>query len=327
MNTTTLRGSVSHRLVNAVVGLAAIALTLAAGAPVPAEAQTTQSVAVYADINFWGSSLQFFGSVADLTGYGFNDRISSMRVPTGSVVAAYEHTNFGGRCETFRADDLDLRNNTIGNDTISSLRLGQACPVLLLSGTNYVGNILSADHDIPEFDYRLSNTMSSVRVQGNRVALYDLPFYGGMCESFNADDPDFGNNPILERASSLRFGVDCPPQGVVFDNTNYGGDYLVVPLNEPRRSLPAAWVDRPESVHVAGGAYLELENNFVQGTVYWFQPGIRCERFTADDPDLNNNIILVADGVSIGGIINQQGVDKAAAYSGPAPLTSINCMW
>lgn len=71
-----------------------------------------------------------------------------MRVPSGTVVAAYEHTNFGGRCETFRADDADLRNNSIGNDTISSLRLGQACPVLLWSEPNYVGNIVALSGDI-----------------------------------------------------------------------------------------------------------------------------------------------------------------------------------
>ena len=316
MNTTGVpRRSLSQRFAHGLVGLAAIVLALAVGVPVPAESQTTQSVAIYADINFWGSSHQFFGSVADLSVYGFNDRISSMRVPTGTIVAAYEHINFGGRCETFRADDLDLRNNTIGNDTISSLRLGQACPVLLWSEPNYVGNIVSVSGDIPDLGFRFSNDMASLKAQGTKVALYDLPNYGGMCENFTTDDPNLDDNPIRQRVSSLRLGVDCPPHGVLFADTNYGGDYLILLPNPEYYGISGPLRDQASSVYVTRGTYLETENGYAFRNDFGsWSIGLRCERFAANDPDLRDNIV------------GNDGIDTASLYIGSAPLVGITCV-
>lgn len=87
---------------------------------------------LYRDLNFTGESrvvgLLHSWEGQDLRRSDFNDTATSIRVPAGQTIAVYEHTKFQGRCETFTASDTDLRNNFVGNDSISSAKFNAACP-------------------------------------------------------------------------------------------------------------------------------------------------------------------------------------------------------
>lgn len=303
------RRSRARRLFGGVAGLSML-LGVAAGVPAsPAHAQT-QTFTLYRAINFTEGGRQFFTDVADLTNFGFNDVTSSIVVPTGTVIAAYEAAHYGGRCETFRANDADLRNNTIGNDTISSVRIGRACPVVMWSESNYIGNINVISGDAPELPWQFSNDMASLKVQGNKVALFDLPNYGGICENFTGDDPDLGNNLIRQRTSSLRIGVDCPRQGAyLFEHINYEGAYIAPVLDENVfiRGLPAEWVNRVSSIWLADGVWLNAKNEYLKLIIFERYLAWDCERITVSDPDLRNNVI------------GNDGMDYAAAFTSPPP--------
>lgn len=288
MNTTgNQRRAVLGKLTRAVVSLttllATMLLALGLGSPGPAEAQTTQSVTLYDDVWLTGASLRLSGSVADLRTYGFNDRTSSIELSGLTVVAAYEHINYTGRCETFREiDDVSLVDNQIGNNTISSLRFGQPCSVLLWSEPNYVGNILTASGDVPDLGLRFSNDMASLKAQGNRVALYDGPNYTGLCENFTGDENDLRDNPMLQRASSLRINADCARQAVLFTDINYGGDYFLVPFLGPDRwtdLAPLGWKNRASSVYLSQRAELVVADDDILGLTL-------SKRFTENQPDL-----------------------------------------
>ena len=300
----TVKRTLTRRLARTAVGLTATVLALGLGLPTPAEAQTAQVATLYQDINYGGASASFFtaNNYRDLAPFGWNDRASSIRVTAGTVVAMYSDIDFAGRCETFRADDGDLRNNTIGNDAISSLRVGVACPVVMWNGTNYTGGINWVSADIPDLGIKFSNLVSSLKVQGNKVALYDLPNYGGVCENFTADDPDLGNNPITRRASSLRIGADCPRQAVLFADINYGGDYRMLAVDNVVLNLDPTWADRASSVHVTGGAVLDTSNSFWKYTGTSYLPIVLCQRFTAPYPDLRISLV------------GNDGIDKVVAY-------------
>jgi hypothetical protein len=58
----------------------------------------------------------------------FNDRWSPISTMGPAVVSVYEHYIDQGPLWTFRASDPWLRNNLIGNDSISSFRVGARCP-------------------------------------------------------------------------------------------------------------------------------------------------------------------------------------------------------
>lgn len=308
MNTMrTRRRSVTHRLAQATAGVTAT-LALGLGLPAPAGAQVTGTVQIYADINYGGSSWGFpmGGNHPNLGSISFNDRISSIRVPAGTVVAAFEHSNYEGRCETFRVNDSDLRNNLIGQDSITSLRIGQPCPPRLYDDGDYGGSYVNFVGDIPDLGvYGFSDRGESLQLaQGSRVALFDQPNYQGLCEVFTSNDQNFENNPIRDRASSLRVNADCPRQAVLFEHSYYGGEYLIVPGSiDMDWSDYWDWKDRASSVHVTAGACLSVENNWQEDVVLigvllrWFSVS---ERFTADDPDLRNNVVT------------NDGIDEAA---------------
>lgn len=85
-------------------------------------------VVAYEHVGFEGAALPIRGDIPDLRapGFLFNDIISSIRLTRG-VISVYEHVGYTGRCQTLRASNTDLRGSFVGNDTISSIRLGREC--------------------------------------------------------------------------------------------------------------------------------------------------------------------------------------------------------
>jgi hypothetical protein len=120
-----------------------VALGTRAGRPEPAEAQqlpyarlcTAINYSNYGGLCYWA----YARAIADLNTLAtrsgnpaeptWNDIVSSIQT-SGTSMAVYELPNFQGRCESFAANaqDNDLRDNWIGNDRISSLKLGEPCP-------------------------------------------------------------------------------------------------------------------------------------------------------------------------------------------------------
>lgn len=298
MNTIgTHRRSVRRRVALAAVGLTAMTVATGLSLAAPASAQVTGTVVLYADINYGGVSFGYGPGTYSNIGSTWNDRASSIRVPAGTVVSVYEDGGFGGRCETFRGNDADLRDNPIGNDTITALKVGQPCPARLLDDPNYGGSWINIYGDIPDLGtYGFSDRAESLHVAPwSKVALYDQPNYQGLCELFTADDPNFVDNPIRQRASSLRVNADCPKQGVLFENINYDGDYLIVTGSvDTNWAEYWDWKDRASSVHVTACTRLYLENNYQEDVVVigvllrWFKV---YETVTVDDPDLRNNVV------------------------------------
>lgn len=81
------------------------------------------------DLNYGGACLIVRNDWPDLRTIGsFNDQVSSIKITGPTRIAAYSDINYQGRCETFTASDASLADNAIGNDTISSIRLGVSCP-------------------------------------------------------------------------------------------------------------------------------------------------------------------------------------------------------
>ncbi len=174
---------------------------------------------LYEHLNFTGASVVIAGltggwETTDLRRVGFDDTTTSIRVPAGEVVAVWEHPGPSGRCETFRADDGDLRNNYIGDNTISAVKFGAACPMVVYEDANHTGGRLSVQFDVPDLRvpaYNMNDTISSIKVPaGMVIAVYRDINYTGICETFTADDLDLRDNRIgNDTISSWRFGRGC----------------------------------------------------------------------------------------------------------------------
>ena len=95
-------------------------------AALPFLADAALSRAAWADIqvfehtNFSGRSVRVGGAVPNLQAYGFNDRISSIRVYNGAWEVC-EHANYQGRCLVINRDIYNLNQMNFAG-AISSIR-------------------------------------------------------------------------------------------------------------------------------------------------------------------------------------------------------------
>jgi hypothetical protein len=75
---------------------------------------------LYEDVNFGGRSIVVDGPVRNLGELGFNDRMTSLRLPPGESWVICSDANFQGRCATVSGD---VPSVPVGfNDRVSSLR-------------------------------------------------------------------------------------------------------------------------------------------------------------------------------------------------------------
>jgi len=279
----------------AAMTLATIATSALVPGATPAAAQSVAPVTLYRDINYLaysGPSITLGANTPDLKTVGFNDMASSLRVSPGTTVALFEHANYLGACTAFTANDPDLSNNPVNlNDRVSSVLFGKDCPLQLYDSAGYNGPFRLFWSDVPNLaQYTFNDTVASLRVPpGTKVTTYSDINYGGICEEFTADDPDLYGNPSGNvRISSVRLGVSCPPQVVVFDNSNYGGEFRFIPLTSDTvvlQGLAPPFQNRVSSVYVTGGAsadlWTEIEGPYVQD--------FGCTTFSVSWPNLTTS--------------------------------------
>ncbi len=82
-------------------------------------------------------------------------------------VTLYENTHFGGRSEIFYDGDTDLRNNLIGNDRASSIKVPPNCTVTLYGDGDYRGRSVTLHEDTADLgDTGIGNdAVSSLKVR------------------------------------------------------------------------------------------------------------------------------------------------------------------
>ena len=152
-------------------------------------------VTLYRDAYFRGPSITLGRDVADLsyTRVG-NDEVSSLSVSCyegrrrdrwyrggrydgqryddrrddrrGAGVIVYADAGFRGRYETFDYADPNLRDNPIGNDTISSIKVAPGCRAVLYSDGGFHGTALVLTESNANLRYSAvgNDRVSSIRV-------------------------------------------------------------------------------------------------------------------------------------------------------------------
>jgi hypothetical protein len=140
-----------------------------------------------------------------------------------------QHADHEGRCQTFTANNADLRGSIVGGDTASSVRIRT----------------------------------------GAVAALYEHDNYGGRCRTITKDDLNLHDNGFGDIVSSLRFGRGCvapsPTKGIMLcEHDGYKGrcSTFTVDFRDLRGTIVGG--DTASSVQVAPGwvASLYQDANF-----------------------------------------------------------------
>jgi hypothetical protein len=173
----------------------------------------------------YGGACQTFtssqGFINDLRDYGFEDRVSSVRLaPDVATVAIFEHPGFRGPCQEFSANHPDLNVGSIlRNDSASSLKIGRGCEepqpttgVTFCTAIHFRGDCRHYWYSPSQVGYGYDNAFRSVRLApGVIVSVYEHTDFKGRCETIVADDESLHDNVIREDLSSFEIGKTCRP--------------------------------------------------------------------------------------------------------------------
>ena len=206
-------------------------------------------ITVYADINFSGQSATFDSDTPNMGSAGWNDTISSIRVPGGETWEICVDANYGNQCQAVTGDIADLRS--MGwNDRISSMRRvnnggyrdrrgdGGNTPedrdlgVTLYANPNFGGQSASFHHDTPNLvPFHLNDSVSSIRIDdGETWEICQDVDYGNQCRAISGDVADLRSMGWDDRISSLRRSNNDGSRDGRWDrgnNGNYGNNSSV----------------------------------------------------------------------------------------------------
>ena len=157
----------------------------------------------------------------------FNEKASSLKVPSGWSVVLFKDPNRGGSSECRSSDDDDFAGNTFLdgsplNDNVSCFEVfgNSNCspyPVTFYADHHYTGGWCGVDSEGCFYCSALGKAASSVRVwAGWSVRVYKEPSCGGTSKCFTSSDSDFANN-TFEDGSQLN---DQISSFRVFHNTS-----------------------------------------------------------------------------------------------------------
>ena len=192
-----------------------------------------RGVTLYRDADLSGPFDTFRSDVPDLGGtHVGGGAASSIEVPSGCSATLYSEPGFRGRSQTFLDNDNNLRNTSVGNDRVWSLRVdcggrsggghpepgrpdsgsqGHASGVTLFRDKDMRGASELIVSDVPDLSRTKigARSASSIRVpNGCRATLYSEPGYQGRSTTFGGDNTDLRHTDVgNDAAQSLR--VEC----------------------------------------------------------------------------------------------------------------------
>lgn len=153
-------------------------------------------------------------------GAGWNPRYGG--TPRGSGVTLYRDTGYRGASELVHGDIPDLGRSRIGNDALSSIKLGPGCSVRVWADSEFRGAYLDLRDDAPDFGRtRFGNDRASslqVRCRPWRgpqaghggVTLYRDAGFRGESETFTTEVRDLGRTRVGNDAvSSIEVDPGC----------------------------------------------------------------------------------------------------------------------
>ncbi|HUR22510.1 MAG TPA: peptidase inhibitor family I36 protein [Acidimicrobiales bacterium] len=195
----------------------------------------TTQVQLFGQVGYTGGRRAFGADQPDLTAQSFDDVSSSVVNNTDVVVALYSQADYHARCQELDPGESvsDLANSPVGNDTISSVRVGEPCRAiaLLFDGTAYAGTFLGLAEDAPDLTvYNFSSRATSiVNNTGRTISVYGNVNFKGRCQNVPPDTaiPTLVGSIVHDDATqSLKVSGPCPHHLVMYKNAPYWSTFL-----------------------------------------------------------------------------------------------------
>jgi hypothetical protein len=193
---------------------------------VPAMAQPRARVVVYKDADFQGDQRQLDREVRNFGDIGLNDRISSIRVESGTWEFC-EDADFRGRCVTVSRDERDLagsgfddrlssarpvgdgrednRGNGRGDDRSSASRDNdKGGSVTLYADVDFRGASRESGESRDFHNLDFNDSVSSIRIRSGAWEFCEDADFRGRCMTFDRDVPSLVSSGFNDKISSMR---------------------------------------------------------------------------------------------------------------------------
>ncbi|MEM7034885.1 MAG: beta/gamma crystallin-related protein, partial [Chloroflexota bacterium] len=277
---------------------------------------STVFVTVFSDGNYKGRSQALsVGSynIGDLS-IG-NDRLSSVRVPSGLQVTLYQHGNFKGATRTYTQD---VAFTSDFNDQTSSIKVEEVA--IIYEHGKYRGR----SQVLPVGQYNIgdlsigNDRLSSLKVpSGLQVTLYQHGNFKGATRTYTQDTP-FASD-FNDQTSSIKVektGV----MATIFENGNYGGRSQSLAVGQYNINDLTIGNDRLSAIKVPVGLRVTLyqHGNF-KGTTRTYTSDVA---FISDFNDQTSSIKV--EEVALTATIFEHGSYRGRSQVLPVGLYNIN---
>jgi beta/gamma crystallin len=265
-----------------------IAATMLGVSPAAQRRDNNSGVTVYADINYAGQSASLRGDTPNMVSAGWNDMISSIRIPDGETWEICQDVDYRSQCQTLSGSVADLRS--MGwNDRISSLRRmngggnrdrqfgrgrgnnrgNNGDSVIVYANPNFGGQQASLRGDTPNLvPFNLNDKVSSIRIpNGEAWEVCQDVDYANRCQLLTSSVADLRSMGWNDRISSLRRVNESESRGrrsdrwsgnqqslLFYNRSDYRGTSSQVIGGSPNIGF-SAWQG---SVQLRGGGAWEL---------------------------------------------------------------------
>ena len=274
-----------------------------------------QHVILYENDNFRGRSVTLRQPAANLAYHGFENRVSSLNVMSGTWEVCTEPF-FRGRCRTFSPGKYaslgGLSNSISSARAVEAPRKGQAgapgaqwtdtgaAEVSVYDRRDFQGPLRALREATPNFEpLGINDAVASIVVRRGTWEFCTDAHYRGECRTYGPgrypslpagqDDRYSSARPVAEGARDDR--REAREQGSaaarihLFEHGQFAGRSIWLNASTPNFER-IGFNDRAESVIVEGGAWTLCSDANGQGKCFLFRPG----RYPVLPPDLNSRI-------------------------------------
>jgi M6 family metalloprotease-like protein len=194
----------------------------------------------------------------------------------------YQHNDYQGNCQVLDAGRYDVRQLSIGNDVISSVRVPPGWRVTLYQHAGFAGATRVLTADTPALT-GFNDATSSIIVQRAFVVVYEHNNYQGRYQVLDAGRYDLGQLTI---GNDVISSVKVPPgmRVILYQHANFGVPAKVLTADTP--ALPD-FNDQTSSIVVARTWPVVYEHNDYQGRYQVLDAG----RYDLGQLTIGNDVI------------------------------------
>lgn len=213
-------------------------------------------VCFYEHVNYTGASYCAGEGTSNVPS-GWNDRMSSVRVPTGMQVELFEHANSGGRKLLLTQDAPNLVTSNFNDIATATAITDFNNKVCVYEHVDFAGTFTCFGEGQTNLNATWNNKISSVKIpEGLRVDLFTEANLAGNKLALSATDSNLVNDGFNDAATSMLISKVSQNTVCFFEHLNFTGNSFC--SGPGAFNAPSGWDKMLTSFTIESGYKVDL---------------------------------------------------------------------